>query len=62
MESFARMSKSLDDSVRQVYERAGGLGKQMALVHRKDYQKLGLAFDNLANSFLMDNSPCEFFD
>ena len=50
------MGKSLEDSVRQVQERVAGLGKQMMSVYRKDYQKLGLAFDNLTNAFMLDNT------
>ncbi|VDM24165.1 unnamed protein product [Toxocara canis] len=57
VEGFSRVVRSLDDSVRVMYDRVTETHKRMAGPYRSNWQKMAAAIAGLGHSFELDSSP-----
>uniref|UniRef100_A0A914ZTD0 Sorting nexin n=3 Tax=Parascaris univalens TaxID=6257 RepID=A0A914ZTD0_PARUN len=57
VEGFARVVRSLDDSVRVMYDRVTETHKRLAGPYRSNWQKMAAAIAGLGHSFELDSSP-----
>uniref|UniRef100_A0A914UNS1 PX domain-containing protein n=1 Tax=Plectus sambesii TaxID=2011161 RepID=A0A914UNS1_9BILA len=57
VETFSRMTRSLDDSVRGLFDRANETHKRHIGPYKASFQKMASAFEALGHSFELDQSP-----
>lgn len=57
VEAFSRCVRSLDDSVRVMYDRVSDTHKRMSGPYKSNWQKMAAAFASLGNSFELDTTP-----
>uniref|UniRef100_A0A0M3IA73 PX domain-containing protein n=1 Tax=Ascaris lumbricoides TaxID=6252 RepID=A0A0M3IA73_ASCLU len=60
VEGFARVVRSLDDSVRVMYDRVTETHKRLAGPYRSNWQKMAAAIAGLGHSFELDSSPTTY--
>ncbi|CAH1253021.1 SNX33 [Branchiostoma lanceolatum] len=57
LDNFGKFVKSMDDSVKTVYNTAHDSSKKHVGPYKREFQKVGAAFNALSTSFELDNTP-----